>query len=126
MTVPNAVSIKKRICVLLGKTSLPRFEVYYWYPGPWRGHIREYTKDDLIKLCEYLDLRIIEIRSCDHEVHKLPTVVRPVYSSLTKLFPGWKDSWLLVAKKKPDWTPKKNLPPNEFARILKASAMYQY
>ncbi len=41
VTVPNAVNIKKRINVLLGKTNMHDFGSYYWYPGPWRGHNRE-------------------------------------------------------------------------------------
>lgn len=49
ITVPNAVNIRKRLDVLRGKTNLPGFAGYYWYPGHWRGHIREYVREDLIK-----------------------------------------------------------------------------
>ena len=44
VTVPNAANIRKRVDVLLGRTSLPRFEDYYWYPDRWRGHVREYVR----------------------------------------------------------------------------------
>jgi SAM-dependent methyltransferase len=118
VTVPNAVNIRKRKDVIFGKTNLPPFEGYYWYPGSWRGHIREYVQNDLVKLSEYLNLEVLELRSCDHMLEKLPNSIRPVYLLLTNIFRGWKDSWLLVARKRPGWSAKKTLPQNELSRIL--------
>jgi SAM-dependent methyltransferase len=120
ITVPNAVNIRKRIDVLFGKTNLPPFDSYYWYPGSWRGHIREYVKDDLIQLSEYLNLEVIELRGCDHHhmLQKLPPQVKLAYMLLTRLFTGWKDTWLLIAKKKPGWTSRKKMPDNELFQIL--------
>ena len=46
VTVPNLVDIRKRIAVVFGKTNLGPFELYYWAPIPFRGHIREFTRDD--------------------------------------------------------------------------------
>lgn len=116
VVVPNAVNIRKRVAVLFGKSNYPRFGWYYWYPGPWRGHVREYVKDDLIKLCKYLNLGIIELRSCHGMLFRIPTAARMVYLPITKIFPGWRDSWLLVAKKRPDWMPNKTQPPDEALR----------
>jgi SAM-dependent methyltransferase len=110
VTVPNAVNIRKRLAVLFGKTNLSPFESYYWYPGSWRGHVREYVRDDLAKLTQLLDLEVLELRGCDHMLHKLPSALRPVYLVSTALFDSLKDSWLLVAKKKPGWKPMKELP----------------
>ena len=31
---------------------------YYWSPGSWRGHVREYVKNDLYLLSKYLGLNI--------------------------------------------------------------------
>src|SRR5439155_20303965 len=107
VTVPNLVTIKRRIRVLFGASNLPLFDDYDWYPGPWRGHVREYVYDDLVQLCKNLNLEILELRGCDNYLWKLPSGLRPLYSLVTKLFPGWKDTWLLVAKKKPGWVPKK-------------------
>jgi SAM-dependent methyltransferase len=119
ITVPNAVNIRKRIAVLFGKTNLTDFEEYYWHPDPWRGHIREYVKDDLVKLSKYLNLEVLEIRSCDHMLEdRLSSVTRPIYLFLTSMFRGWKDSWLLVAKKKEGWQPRKTLPQAELFRIF--------
>ncbi len=107
-TVPSAVNIRKRLRVLFGKTNLHGFEEYYWYPDPWRGHVREYVKDDLAKLSEYLSLDILELRPCDHMLTRIPVGFRWVYKIVTGVIKGWKDSWLLVARKKPDWSPRKD------------------
>ncbi len=125
VTVPNAVNIRKRIDVLFGRTNYPRFEVFYWYPGPWRGHVREYTKDDLAKLAKYLGLHIEEIQSCHHVLEKLPTMARPIYKAVTTVFKGWRDSWMLVARKKADWSPNKSLPHNRLKEILASGGAYQ-
>lgn len=106
VTVPNAVNIRKRLDVLLGKTNLPPYNDYYWSPGPWRGHVREYVEKDLALLAEYLDLEVLELRGCDHMLRKLPSSIRPAYIFATSFFTGFKDSWLLVARKKKGWAIK--------------------
>jgi 2-polyprenyl-3-methyl-5-hydroxy-6-metoxy-1,4-benzoquinol methylase len=126
VTIPNAVNIRKRIDVIFGKTNLPPFEGYYWYPGSWRGHIREYVRNDLVKLSEYLNLEVLELRGCDHMLQKLHSNIRPAYLLVTSIFRGWKDSWLLVARKRQGWSVKKTLPQNELAIILGKSTSYDY
>lgn len=126
VTVPNAVNIRKRIDVLFGRTNFPRFESYYWYPGCWRGHIREYVKDDLVKLSEYLNLEVLELRGCDHMLQKLPVIARPTYLFVTGIFTGWKDSWLLVARKRQGWVPRNTLPQDQLARVLGKNTSYKY
>jgi len=106
ITVPNAVNIRKRIDVLFGRTNLQKFELYYWYPDPWRGHIREYTKGDLRLLSRYLGLRIVELRSCDHMIGRISPLFHPAYLAVTGVFRGWKDTWLLIAKKEKGWKPR--------------------
>jgi len=105
VTVPNAVNIRKRLNVLVGRTNLPPFKQYFYYPSPWRGHIREYVKNDLVLLAEYLDLEVLELRGCDHMLFRLPKFIRPAYRLVTYFFPGLKDTWVLVARKKKGWTP---------------------
>ena len=109
VTVPNAANIRKRIYLLCGKTNLPDFCTFFWSPGRWRGHVREYVRSDLVLLSRYLDLQVLELRSCDHMLAKLPVgIVRSIYLIATHFFRGWKDSWLLVAKKPEHWIPRKN------------------
>lgn len=105
ITVPNAGNIRKRLDLLRGRTNMPPFSGYYWYPDPWRGHIREYVYDDLKKLAHFLDLELIELRGADHMLQKVPSWMLPIYKLITTIFPRWKDSWLFVAKKKKGWNP---------------------
>ncbi len=126
VTVPNAVNIRKRLAVLRGKTNLPSYPGFYWYPGRWRGHVREYVKDDLRQMASYLDLETVMLDSCDHMLQKVPKGVLPAYLIVTKLWKGWKDSWLFVGKKKVGWRPKRELPRTELEAILAESSTYKY
>lgn len=108
-TVPNAVNIRKRLDVLRGRTNLPNFEGFYWYPGPWRGHIREYTLDDLRKLCGFLGLDILELDGVHHMLRRLPRGAEALYRAVTAPFPGLRDSLLVVARKKPGWRPVREM-----------------
>ena len=118
VTVPNAVNLRKRIAVLLGQTNMRPFDIYYWSPGPWRDHVREYVKDDLVKLAGYANLEILELRSCHHMLRKLPKVTVELFKALTVVFPGFRDSWLLMAKKKPGWEPVRSIPREEVNKML--------
>ncbi|MEO8194595.1 MAG: class I SAM-dependent methyltransferase [Gemmatimonadales bacterium] len=120
ITVPNQVNIKKRIEVLLGRTNLTAYETFYWSDIPWRGHIREYVRDDLVKMADYLGLEILELRGVDHMLQKIPPAARPPYLLATALFNGWKDSWLMVARKKKGWMARRSLSHEEKKEILPA------
>ena len=110
ITVPNAGNLKKRLNLMMGKTNLPSFDFYYWSPDPFRDHIREYVKDDLRKLAKNLNLEIIKIKAVDHMLtpNKIPSVFIPLWRAITIIFPSWKDSWLLLAKKPKDWVQNKS------------------
>jgi 2-polyprenyl-3-methyl-5-hydroxy-6-metoxy-1,4-benzoquinol methylase len=125
ITVPNAANIRKRMSLLMGNTNLPDFSSYYWYPGPWRGHVREYVKNDLKLLCEYLGFRIEELRGCHHMLKRVPARIRPAYLFLTNIFPDWRDSWVFVGRKPRNWQAKRNLSRSEFNKTMgKVSAYY--
>lgn len=100
VTVPNAANLRKRVALVMGKTNLPPYAGFYWHEGEvWRGHIREYVRDDLVQLARFLELRVIELRSCHHMTYKVPPLVRPVYRAVASIFPGWRDTWLLVGQR---------------------------
>lgn len=105
VTVPNAVNIRKRFAVFVGGTNLPPFDSFYWYPGTWRGHVREYVRDDLARLSRYLGLESLELRGVHHMLSVLPRSLRTPFRLATLPFPGWRDSWLLVARRPADWAP---------------------
>lgn len=106
VTVPNAVNLLKRAKVLVGRSNLPAYDSYYWYPGPWRGHIREYTKGDLREFSTYLDLEILELRGVHHALHVVPSHLKPLWIVFTGLLRSGRDAWSLVARKRPNWSPK--------------------
>ena len=106
VTVPNAVNLLKRARVLVGKTNMPPFDTYYWSAGSWRGHVREYTRNDLCQLGDFLNLEILELRGVHHHIHVIPRHLRPIWLGLTGLLKGTRDTWSLVAKKRADWSPE--------------------
>lgn len=117
ITVPNITNLRKRLDVLRGRTNLPAFELFYWYPGPWRGPTREYTRYDLEKLVSYLGLNTIELTTVHHMLSSLtPKLVVP-YKLITKFFPDVADTWLLVAQKPQNWEPKLTITNTEFSEI---------
>ena len=118
ITVPSAVNVRKRIDVLRGHTNLPRFDTFYWYPGPWRGHVREYTKNDLALLCRFLGLERVELHGCHEMLSVVRPVLKPFYLAATSLFPGLRDSWCLVARKPAEWTAVREVPANDLDEIL--------
>lgn len=124
ITVPNAANIRKRLSLAVGRTNYTRYDKYYWYPGPWRGHVREYVKHDLILLAEYLGLELRELRSCHNMTARLPWLVRMLYVGITNFFPGWRDTWLMVAQKPSSWRPKRTLDEDAYRSIIGSMSPY--
>jgi SAM-dependent methyltransferase len=110
VTVPNAVNIRKRLAVLSGQTNYQPYTRLFW-SDRWRGHVREYTKQDLSLLAEHIGLVCCELRACDHMLEKVPAPARRAYKAVTTWLTGWKDSWTLVAKKPANWRPRLAAPP---------------
>ncbi len=125
VTLPNAVNIRKRLAVMRGQTNMPAYESYYWYPGSWRGHVREYVKDDLSKMSNYLGLEVVDLRGCHLFSRRVGPVFRPLYLAMSAVFTGWRDSWTLVARKPENWQPKLDLEKNELDKIITLEAFQQ-
>ena len=118
VTVPNHVNLRKRIAVLFGRTNNPRYEVYYWYPGPrWRGPVREYTRGDCIALAGALGLEIVELTGAHHMLGQLPAKLRWPYRAVSRLLPNTRDTWSMVARKPAGWVPRADLEETELRRL---------
>jgi 2-polyprenyl-3-methyl-5-hydroxy-6-metoxy-1,4-benzoquinol methylase len=115
--VPNLANIRKRLDLLRGRTNLPRFDLYYWYQGPWRGPRREYVRDDLLRLTKHLGLELTSLHTVHHMLHRVPRPLRGFYRFVTSIFPDWRDTWVLVAKKPSAWNAKHSLSDSEFGEI---------
>ena len=106
ITVPNAANLRKRIHLLFGKTNYNQFAYYYWYPGLWRGHIREYVRNDLVLLNQFLGLELLELTTYHLQLDVLPAWARPLFVGFSYVVPGIRDSWMLVSRKPEDWVPQ--------------------
>lgn len=114
ITVPNAGNIRKRLHLLLGGTNLPPFDAFYWHPDAWTGHVREYVRGDLALLAKYLNLQTLELKGIDDLMaarFRGSRLKQSAWRLGTAAFRGWKDTWQLVARKNPGWTPVRTPPP---------------
>jgi len=117
LTVPNLANLRKRLDLLRGRTNLPRFDLFYWYQGPWRGPIREYVRPDLEKLVEHLGLEMVQLSTAHHMLKNLPAKLEIPYKIITRIAPDLADTWLLLAKRPASWNPRRELSKSEFAKI---------
>lgn len=114
LTVPNAGNIRKRLHLLMGKTNYPRYGYFYWYPGKWDGHVREYVRGDLQSLTGYLGLTQVKLQTFHIHLDILPKFIRPIWVHVSKLIPNTRDSFYLIAKKPTGWKPKDRPTKEEF------------
>jgi SAM-dependent methyltransferase len=62
LATPNAVNVRKRVYVLLGKTNLPSLREWYEDGDPvFRGHVREPIVRDLCDLAQWNGLKVLQI-----------------------------------------------------------------
>ncbi len=106
LSVPNAANLRKRILVATGRSNHAPFNDYYWYPGDWRGHVREYVKADLHQLADNLGLEIVQVAGCDHMLEVLPggRLGQRIWKTATSRVDSLKDSVMLIARKPANWT----------------------
>jgi hypothetical protein len=89
--------------LLIGKTNYNKFEYFYWYPGLWRGHIREYVRNDLILLNKFLGLEMLELSTYHLQLDALPSFARKWFVAFSHFLPGFRDSWMLISRKPLNW-----------------------
>jgi SAM-dependent methyltransferase len=123
--VPNAANLRKRIDLLRGKTNYPSFDSFYWSSYPWRGHVREFVKDDLIKLGQFLGLKMVDISSHHYHLDAISPLCRKIFVLVCKLLPSLRESWLLVAKKPVEWKPR-NAPTEAEATAAYGKQYFKY
>ena len=114
IAVPNAANLRKRISIIFGKTNYPSFSSFYWSPNNWRGHIREYVKNDLVLLNNYITFDTVQLNSHHYHLERLSKVARLFFIIICKLFPGFRESWLYIGKKPKGWEPRNSPTNTEF------------
>lgn len=120
--VPNAVNLRKRIDVLRGRTNYPSIESYYWSSNPWRGHNREYVKDDLMKINRYLGLDLINVSTHHYHLDSVNIFVSTLFQLVCKVFPNFRESLLYIGKKPARWVARDL--PNEDEKIKATKKQY--
>jgi len=126
-TVPNAANIRKRVSAVLGRTIHPPYDMYYWSPGEWRGHVREYVKDDVTRLGNNLGLSKVEVFSAHHMIErKVPRLARPLYRAVTAMFPAWRDTWSLIGAKPAGWVPQEAKVGDDYFKLIAPYTTYRY
>lgn len=125
ITVPNAVNLRKRLLVLSGQTNYPRYAAYFWSGNTWRGHKREYVKDDLAQLCKYLGLRQVLLKGQHHRMRAIPRSARPLYLSTLGRVDSLRDTVALIGQKPQDWRAPE-ITPAEYKEIRQRETSYQF
>jgi SAM-dependent methyltransferase len=97
LCTPNAVNLRKRISVVFGRTNLPSLEEWYYEGEPtFRGHVREATVSDLVRICTWNDLipeKVIGANIIGKEgptMKKMPKTLVPIIDFMSdNLLPLW-------------------------------------
>ena len=125
ITVPNAVNLRKRLLVLLGRTNYPAYPAYFWSGKVWRGHKREYVKSDLAQLCEFLGLEMVLLKGQHHRLRTLPLWARKLYKLTIGQVDSLRDTVALIGRKGPDWRPGE-ITPDQYRQIQQRESTYQF
>jgi SAM-dependent methyltransferase len=109
--MPNSVNLRKRLSVLMGRSSLPPVDQFYHAIGPWRGHVREYTLDETAFICRENGFEIFTATTFEaFATEKLRPPLRQIYLWLGRLVPSFRSMVLVVGRKPATWAPVKEDP----------------
>ncbi|HEY6464769.1 MAG TPA: methyltransferase domain-containing protein [Candidatus Acidoferrales bacterium] len=125
VTAPNAVNLRKRLLVLGGRTNYPRYPAYFWSGEVWRGHKREYVKDDFALLCKFLGLRPVLLKGEHHRMRALPPWARGIFRFTIGRIDSLRDTVALIAQKPREWTPVE-ISSAEYRQIQRAESFYPF
>ena len=56
---------------------------------------------------------------------RVPDSIRPIYRFATSIFPDWRDTWILTAKKTENWAPNLEISKEEFDDIMLKTTIEQ-
>ena len=125
METPNAVNLRDRGRVLLGKSNWPDIKQVYSWPFPFTGHVREYTKNELrwvLQQAGFSEVRVLPVnrvlwqsgyrgRSSNDKivtkyhrsfrVNSLDSVARLLYFVPVFMIPNLRDTLVATFRKPP-------------------------
>ena len=97
--VPNAVNLVKRMKVFFGKSNYPPLlDFLRW--DVWRGHVREYTLQELKVLLKFYGFKIINVYSIPYYSFKLKFfMLKTLHKLLCKIKPAFGESLIALGEK---------------------------
>ena len=106
VVMPNSVNLRKRLSVLRGRTNYNPLEELYFAIGGYRGHVREYTLNETVQICEWSGFDILEARTFEHLAEsKLGPLGRKIYEALGNTIPSLRSGLMVICRKPQGWTP---------------------
>jgi 2-polyprenyl-3-methyl-5-hydroxy-6-metoxy-1,4-benzoquinol methylase len=106
--MPNSVNLRKRLSVLRGKSNYTPVAGFFENEGPWRGHIREFTLEETQQIVDWAGFKT-EYKKTAHTMVRQRLTNRLllwVFKGLCMGFPGFRDSFLVGARKPEGWIPR--------------------
>jgi SAM-dependent methyltransferase len=104
VTMPNAVNLRKRLHVLLGKTNYPPIDQVFAARGEWRGHVREYTLAETKAICRLAGFVVVSATTCEGNAYDmLRGPLLAGFLMLSHLFPCWRSEICVLARKPANW-----------------------
>lgn len=97
--VPNICKLNNVIAMLKGRSPLPLYKDYYFSGYPFEGHNREMTLEELILLCNFSSLEIVEQGYVIKCIDDLP-IKNKVLNYVKMMFTKYSDSVYVVSRKK--------------------------
>jgi SAM-dependent methyltransferase len=107
LTVPNAVNLRKRLAVLLGRSNYPDIGSFYFSGSRWRGHVREYTQQEAEQILRWNGFAIVLSQTYDAVSPRWLRigVVRLLFGALCTVAPTLRSGILVVAERPDGWRP---------------------
>jgi SAM-dependent methyltransferase len=106
VTMPNSVNLRKRLSVLVGKTSYPPADQFYLSPGGWRGHVREYTLDEAVYVLRETGFEILSATTFEPlATQRLGPITRHLFLAVCHAFPTLRSGLCVIGRKPKGWQP---------------------
>ena len=100
LSTPNIASFRKRIKFLFGVNPASGFLNSFWNDVPFRGHIREYTMNELKQCIKQIGFEIMESRYIQYDFFKKIKVLNYLKRMPELIIPQFRNALIFSARKK--------------------------
>src|SRR5208283_1371721 len=111
VTVPNSVNLRKRVSVLTGRTNYPPIEHFFNAPEQWRGHVREYTLNEMKYVCLEMGFEVLSLFAFERIAYdRFVGLPLQAFRICARLVPTCQSHLCVVARKPAGWRPREPNP----------------